>query len=237
MCFLLLLETSTKVCSVAVSKKDRVVKAIEENSFAFSHSSKLTVFIQKVVEESGISMQKIDAVAVSHGPGSYTGLRIGTSVAKGLCYALDIPLISVDTLKAMSAVMLESKGGFIKKDDNILLCPMIDARRMEVYNAVFDYNLKQIKPVGADIINSNTFEELLKKNIIYFFGDGSAKCKKVINASNAFFYDDVLPSAKGMPALAFNKFYKQQFEDTAYFEPFYLKDFIAGKPKVKGLYN
>ncbi len=235
MAFLLLIETSTKVCSVALAKKFSIVKTVEDNNSDYSHSSQLTVFIRQLIEETGVSFEEIDGVAVSRGPGSYTGLRIGTSVAKGLCYALDIPLIGVDTLKALTVTMLNSPYALQVKDKATLFCPMIDARRMEVYNAVYDNNLKTIKSVSADIIDINSYQDFLEEQRICFFGDGATKCRTVINSENAQFFDQVLPSAVGMASLAYEKFEKKQFEDAAYFEPFYLKDFIAGKPKVKGL--
>lgn len=237
MSYLLHLETSTKVCSVALSKNNNVISIMEENSPDFSHSSQLTVFIQKVMDKAGISFQDLSGVSVSSGPGSYTGLRIGTSAAKGLCYALDIPLISVSTLKSMAFIMMQSEYYSVKKIRNVLLCPMIDARRMEVYNAIFDNKLRQLKPVSADVIDKDSFAEFMHDKPVWFFGDGASKCKSVISGCNAIFFDDVFPSASGMASLAYDMFINQQFEDTAYFEPFYLKDFVAGKPKVKGLYS
>ncbi len=233
--FLLLIETSTKVCSVALSREGKIIGITEENNPDYSHSKQLTVFIRKVVDEAGISIDDLDSVAVSRGPGSYTGLRIGTSVAKGLCYALNIPLISVDTLKAMTIMMLNSPKARQKKEKDVLFCPMIDARRMEVYNAVYDHGLKEIKPVSADVVDNNTFRKLLKDNVVWFFGDGAAKCRPVIRSANAYFCDDVLPSAAGMAPPAYENYLKKNFVNTAYFEPFYLKDFVAEKSKVKGL--
>ena len=237
MSLLLLIETSTKVCSAALSRESEVIGIAEEKSSSYSHSSQLTVFIKRLIEEAGISFEQLDGVSVSRGPGSYTGLRIGVSVAKGLCYALDIPLISVDTLKAMAVMAIRSKKDILQDNKDVLLCPMIDARRMEVYNAIFDYNLSVIKPVTADIIDGDTFGELLKNNSIWFFGDGSYKCSPVIDSPNAYFLQEIEPSAVGMASLAHEKFMNKNFESTAYFEPFYLKDFIGGKPKVKGLFD
>ncbi len=232
---LLLIETSTKVCSAAIADKGCVIKVVEENNPDYSHSSQLTLFIKQLIDDTGITFEEIDAVAVSGGPGSYTGLRIGTSVAKGLCYALDVPLIGVDTLTALAFVMLSQPDLYKKAGLNTLFCPMIDARRMEVYNAVFDKELNVVKPVAADVIDEDSFNDLLKNHTMCFFGDGAFKCRNVIKSSNAFFFEDVLPSASGMAKLAYNKFKNKKFENTAYYEPFYLKDFIAGKPKVKGL--
>ena len=237
MSLLLLIETSTKVCSAALSREGEVIGVAEEKSSSYSHSSQLTVFIKKLIDEAGISFEQLDGVSVSKGPGSYTGLRIGVSVAKGLCYALDIPLISVDTLKAMAVMVVRSRKDILQDNKDVLLCPMIDARRMEVYNAIFDYDLNVVKSVTADVVDSNTFSELLKNNTIWFFGDGAAKCSSVIDSPNVYFLEEIEPSAIGMAPLAYEKFMNNNFESTAYFEPFYLKDFIGGKPKVKGLFD
>ncbi len=235
MCFLLLIETSTSVCSVALSRGVEIAAIEQDHQGGYSHSERLSVFIREVVDRASVSFSDLSAVAVSRGPGSYTGLRIGTSAAKGLCYGLDIPLISVNTLKAMTVMMLKAPGSKHQKDD--LFCPMIDARRMEVYNAVYDHDLNEIKPISADVVEKKTFEKLLKDKKVWFFGDGAPKCRKIIQANNACFRNDVLPSAEGMATLAYKKYQNKQFENTAYFEPFYLKDFIAGKPKIKGLYE
>ena len=237
MSLLLLIETSTKVCSAALSREGEVIGVAEEKSSSYSHSSQLTVFIKKLIDQAGVSFEQLDGVSVSRGPGSYTGLRIGVSVAKGLCYALDIPLISVDTLKAMAVMVVRSRKDILQDNKDVLLCPMIDARRMEVYNAIFDYKLNAVKPVTADVVDSNTFSELLKNNTIWFFGDGAQKCSSVIDSPNAYFLEDIESSAVGMAPLAYEKFMNKNFVSTAYFEPFYLKDFIGGKPKVKGLFD
>lgn len=362
MALILNLETATKVCSVSLGK-DSELLALKEQHDDYSHAEKLTLFIQEVLEEAGVTIKEIDAVAVSKGPGSYTGLRIGVSTAKGLCYSLEKPLIAVSTLKAMARdpsltlpqgegikapryytagkldwntsienakehrknptdaewiiwqrlrakqigykfrrqhpidkyivdfVCIEKKlvieidgkmhdnqkeedesrtdklnqKGFkvirfaneeviintdnvvskIKSElDNIkvlpfgedsggvLFCPMIDARRMEVYNAFYDINNNEIREVAADIVDENSYQEFLDKHRVVFFGDGAAKCKTALEKhENAFFADDVFPSAKNMITLSEEQFNKQQFEDVAYFEPYYLKDFVAGKPK------
>lgn len=170
---------------------------------------------------------KPDAVSVSAGPGSYTGLRIGVSTAKGLCYGYDIPLIAVDTLKIISKNALT---GITEKKD-VLLCPMIDARRMEVYTALYNTDLEVIRPVSAEIISENSFAEILEEKTIYFFGNGSGKCKSIITHPNARFLDNAVPLAENMMQLAEHKFSQKEFVDTAYFEPFYLKEFQATTPK------
>jgi len=228
---ILLIETATPVCSVAISIAGETViekSSIEKNA----HSKILTVFIQEAMNETNLKFADLDAVAVSKGPGSYTGLRIGVSAAKGFCYALNIPLIAVNTLQSMAGGMKER---FQEIKENQLFCPMIDARRMEVYSAIYDQDLDQIRETKAEIIDEKSFTEYLDQNKMIFFGDGAAKCKEVIDHPNASFISDFEPSATHMKFLAEEKFLKQQFEDVAYCEPFYLKDFIAGVPKVKGL--
>jgi tRNA threonylcarbamoyladenosine biosynthesis protein TsaB len=224
MSLILGLETSTKICSVAISDGDKLL-ALQEEGGAYSHSEKLTVFIQEVIAESGLNLNQIDAVAVSKGPGSYTGLRIGVSVAKGLCYALNKPLITVDTLQAMAfGLGLQSKAD--------LYAPMIDARRMEVYTAIYNQNNDIIEAVNAKIIDENSFAELLEQNKILFFGDGAEKCKAILSKyPNAIFSSEGNPSAKYINKIAQDKFRNQEFEDVAYFEPYYLKDFIGTTAK------
>ena len=221
------IETATSICSVALSLAGNVV-SMRETSEPNSHSLLLGTFVKEVMEEARYEMSELDAVAVSSGPGSYTGLRIGVSMAKGISYSLDIPLISVPTLKAMA-------NGIIDKGDINYLVPMIDARRMEVYSAIFDRELKEIESVKPVIIDENSYSELLRENKVIFFGDGAAKCKQVINSENAFFSGEGLPSAKSMCSIAEQFFAAGSFEDTAYFEPFYLKEFQAKISKVKGL--
>ena len=222
MSIILGIETSTKICSVAVSDGKKLL-AIEEEGGAYSHSEKLTVFIQKVLAKANVQLKDLDVIAVSKGPGSYTGLRIGVSVAKGLCYALEKPLIAVDTLQAMARNSLLSGN---------LLCPMIDARRMEVYTALYNRENKSVTPISAKIIDENSFSEELTNNQITFFGDGAEKCMEVLGKSaNAKFYDKGFPSAEFINQIALEKFNQQDFEDVAYFEPYYLKDFIGTTPK------
>lgn len=228
---ILLIETATKVCSVGLAQGNKIIALREDKSMQYSHSSLLTSFIDEVLKEAAIGFNDLDAVAVSMGPGSYTGLRIGVSVAKGLCYALDIPLIAINTLQSLAATAVQP--GFVKADFYV---PMIDARRMEVYNAVYNKSIKEIRETAAEIIDENAFSNFLEKGKVAFFGDGAPKCKDVINHPNAMFYDDIYPGVNGLMNFALEKFIRKEFEDLAYFEPFYLKDFVAGKPKVKGLH-
>jgi tRNA threonylcarbamoyladenosine biosynthesis protein TsaB len=225
------IETSTQVCSVALAVDGEVV-AIKESNTKNSHAEQITLFCESVVNEAGIAFPDLDAVAVSKGPGSYTGLRIGVSTAKGYCFAIDKPLISVGTLKAMAAGMID-----VESNPKVFLyCPMIDARRMEVYAAFFDGELKEIKPTEAVIVDEHSFSELLSSHKIVFAGDGAPKCREVLShQQNAVFINGFNPSAAFMAKLSEQKFKQQDFEDVAYFEPFYLKDFVAGIPKVKGL--
>jgi tRNA threonylcarbamoyladenosine biosynthesis protein TsaB len=226
---ILCIETSTNVCSVALTEKGKVLFSEEEFS-ANSHAAMLTVLIERIMKRAGIEINEIDAVAVSSGPGSYTGLRIGVSTAKGICYALDKPLIAVSSLYiiAQQALLMHND---ILNNDNILLCPMIDARRMEVYTALFDKNLNNIEDISAKIINADSYSALLEKQKIAFFGNGSTKCKALISNDNAIFIDNIYPVASAMAMSVYKKFNDNHFEDTAYFEPFYLKDFIATTPK------
>lgn len=229
---LLYIETATKVCSVALSENGKL-KAIRESLVANSHAEMLTTFMEELIKEAAWKYDDLDAVVVSKGPGSYTGLRIGVSSAKGLCFSLEKPLIQVSTLKAMAfgmAKLVESK------DEKMLFCPMIDARRMEVYSAIFDKENNEIRKIEAEIIDENSLSEYLKDHVVYFAGDGAEKCKESFaNQSNARFLDDFQISSKDMIEIATQKFKMEQFEDVAYFEPYYLKDFIAGPPRVKGL--
>ena len=218
---ILCIETATKSCSVSLSQNGKTLQTIELVSDQYSHSEKLTLFIEQILKDQQKSFSDLDAVAVSKGPGSYTGLRIGTSTSKGLCYALDIPLIGISTLKAMAFTMAIDKNSAI-------YCPMIDARRMEVFSALYDVNNKQVRGVQADIVDENTYAEFLVNEIV-FFGDGSLKCKEIINHKNAKFIEGINPSAKNLVILAKAKFEKKDFEDVAYFEPYYLKDFVAGR--------
>ncbi len=230
---ILCLETATPVCSVALNSACCTL-AMRETEGQNAHSEKITNFIKAVMEEVGIDYSKLDAVAVSQGPGSYTGLRIGVSTAKGICYAADLPLMAIDTLEAMAHGMKEKLGSQIEPND--LLIPMIDARRMEVYAAVFDANLNKINDTAALVIDENSFEDLRKDHRLWLFGDGAPKLYELFkNQENINIVKGFKPSASYMRVLAEQVLQKQQFVDVAYFEPFYLKDFVAGKPHVKGL--
>jgi tRNA threonylcarbamoyladenosine biosynthesis protein TsaB len=227
MSLILQIETATTSCSVALAKDGNVLSARSINQRNI-HAEVITVFIGEILAENGITFQQLDAIVVSSGPGSYTGLRIGISTAKGLCFSLDKPLIAVETLHAMSYGYLHR---FKKPSENkFLLCPMIDARRMEVYTALFDQDLNRIEPTSAAIIDQESFKAVLEQHQVIFFGDGAPKCKVVLGSHpNAFFIDDFLNEAADLTLLAAEKMKLQQFEDVAYFEPFYLKDFIAAK--------
>jgi len=230
---ILCLETATPVCSVALNSACCTL-AKRETEGQNAHSEKITNFIREVMEEAGIGYSQLDAVAVSQGPGSYTGLRIGVSTAKGICYAADLPLMAIDTLEAMAYGMKEKLGSQLEPND--LLIPMIDARRMEVYASVFDANLQKINETAALVIDEHSFDDFLEGHRLWLFGDGAPKLGKLFEGHpNVNIIDGFKPSAAYMRLLAEQALQKQQFVDVAYFEPFYLKDFIAGKPHVKGL--
>ena len=229
MALLLSLETATQVCSVALAK-DGEMLAIKDSSEEKSHSTQITIFIEQVLEEAGLTFKDVEGVAVSKGPGSYTGLRIGVSTAKGLCYGLDIPLMAVSTLKAMALGVSESEKN--EKNSNVLFCPMIDARRMEVYNALYDVNNEMIEEVNAAIVDEIFLRNYLEEQELIFFGDGMAKCETILKShENASFLPDYFPTARNIAVLAEMKFKEEKFEELAYFEPFFLKDFVAVKSK------
>lgn len=238
MVYILHIETSTRACSVALGCDGRLVAQRESVGKDYAHSRLLTGFIGEVLRESGILKKALSAVAVSRGPGSYTGLRIGVSTTKGLCYGLDIPLLAVDTLEVLARCghqAVENRGLIPASALAARYCPMIDARRMEVYHALYDARLRCVEPAAASIITQASFEERLRQQKFFFFGDGAAKCREVISSPNAFFLEDVHPLASGMLTPALQKYKAKAFENTAWFEPAYLKDFVAGKPRVKGL--
>ena len=194
------------------------------NNGNYSHAEVLHTFILEVLNEASISIHDIDAIAVSKGPGSYTGLRIGVSAAKGLSFSLNKPLVSIDTLTSLSYSIAINEG---------LIVPMLDARRMEVYSAIFNHNNEQIREIKAEIIETTSFVDYLQTNTVYFLGDGAQKCKDIITHKNAVFVDGKFPSAREMAELSFRKYKKNELEDVAYFEPFYLKDFIVVPEKKK----
>ena len=222
MALILNIETSTKNCSVSLTKDGETIVIKELNDGGYSHAEVLHVCSKDVIANSSFELKDLNAVAVSKGPGSYTGLRIGVSAAKGLSFALELPLISVDTLESLASSFSTTSG---------IIIPMLDARRMEVYSAIFDHNNKLLRKVEAEIINETSFREYLEHNSIYFLGDGAEKCKAILNHQNANFIKDRFPSSKEMSKLSFDKFKKNQFEDVAYFEPFYLKDFRITEAK------
>jgi len=234
MAFILHIETSTPTCSVAISEKSEIL-SVRESHVDKSHAELLAVFIQELFEETGINPNNLNAVSVSKGPGSYTGLRIGVSTAKGLVYGLNIPLISVNTLEAMAWGMLNSEElkSIEQPDNNNFLCPMIDARRMEVYTALFNSELKVLSKTSALIIDNESFKDWLDLGKICFFGNGAFKCKGTIHHKNAIFMSEFNNSSRYMADLAFKSFEAKDFEDVAYFDPYYLKDFIPTIPKNK----
>ena len=210
--------------------------SLRESILKNAHSSVLTTFIEEVFNTAGLKPHELDAIAVSEGPGSYTGLRIGVATAKGLCYALDKPLIAISTLKSMASGMLTLQLQTPNSELQTLFCPMIDARRMEVFSAVYNYGLEEVRETLAEIITESSFAGILKDHIMFFAGDGAEKCKPYLEKyGNAMFLNNFQASAKNMISLAESRYLASEFEDLAYFEPRYLKDFIAGKPQVKGL--
>ncbi|MBN1463807.1 MAG: tRNA (adenosine(37)-N6)-threonylcarbamoyltransferase complex dimerization subunit type 1 TsaB [Paludibacteraceae bacterium] len=225
---ILLIETSTTVCSVALSKNGACI-AEKVNFDGPSHATLLGVYVQEMLAYSKQNNVTIDAVAISCGPGSYTGLRIGVSTAKGLCFGLGIPLIAIPTLQLLASTVKESQTIAPKT----LLCPMLDARRMEVYTAFYDHNLQPIRKTAADIIDEQSYSDLLNNQPILFFGNGADKCKATLTHPNATFLNEIYPIAKNMIILAEASYEVQRFEDVAYFEPFYLKEFVATTPKEK----
>lgn len=221
------IETSTNVCSVALSEDGHCIYHDEDRQGP-SHAKVLGPFVQDAVGQADSHAIPIDAVAVSYGPGSYTGLRIGVSTAKGLCYGRDLKLIGVSTLELLCVPVLLYHEDI---PEDALLCPMLDARRMEVYAAIYDRALRVKREIGADVVDGETYKEFLEKGPVIFFGNGAAKCKDVIKHPNAMFIDGIEPLAKNMVPLAERALMQGKIEDTAYFEPFYLKEFIAGESK------
>ncbi len=219
MALILCLETATTNCSVGLAKDGKLLALKEDNSKNYSHAEKLHVFINEVLQEAGVSTKDLDAIAISKGPGSYTGLRIGVSSAKGLCYSLDLPLISIPTLDLLAARL---------KSENGMIISMLDARRMEVYSAVYNSDLNQVRDTLAQVLDESAFAEYLQKSKVHFIGNGVAKFEEICKHPNAVFHTQQYPSAKEMAEIAELKHQKSDTEDVAYFEPYYLKDFIAG---------
>jgi len=221
--FILNIETATKNCSVSIAKNGETIVCKEIAEEGYSHAEKLHVFIEEIIAEAKISVQDLDAIAVSQGPGSYTGLRIGVSAAKGLCFALNIPLIAVDTLQTLASQAKVSDGKII---------PMLDARRMEVYSEIFNANLEIEREILAEVIDENSFAAFTET--IYFVGDCAEKCKQVLTKENFVFLEDIkYPSASAMSKISFDKYQKSDTVDVAYFEPYYLKDFLMAPPSKK----
>lgn len=229
------IETSTKACSVALSENGSVIFH-EEDLDGPNHAVVCGVFVDEALSFANSHAIPVDAVAVSEGPGSYTGLRIGVSLAKGVCYGRDLPLLAVPTLKLLCVPVLLNDSLFpppLEGMGEALLVPMIDARRMEVYSAVYDRALREVRPVGADIVDADTYLPYLEEHPVFFFGDGAAKCKSVILHKNAHFIDGIVPLAKWMFPLAERSLHLGEKQDVAYFEPFYFKEYVAGTPKEK----
>lgn len=217
--YILSIETATKNCSVAISKDGITILCKEIAEQGYSHAERLHVFINEIINEVGISLSDLEAIAVSQGPGSYTGLRIGVSSAKGLCYALEIPLIAIDTLQTLANSLTFNDGYII---------PMIDARRMEVYSAIFNSNKEKVREVKAEILTEESFSELT--GTVYLIGDSNEKAKTILTNDNFVFLENLIyPSAKEMSLLSYQKFLNKDFVDVAYFEPYYLKDFMFAK--------
>ena len=226
MATILHIETSTDVCSVAVSEDGQVIFDQEDNSGP-NHAERLGTMVDEALSFTDNHAIPFDAVAVSCGPGSYTGLRIGVSMAKGVCYGRNLKLIAVPTLELLCVPILLRE---IPEED-ALLCPMLDARRMEVYAGIYNRGLKPIRPIQADIVDKDTYKAYLDEHPVYFFGNGAKKCQDAISHPNAHFIENINPIAKWMQPLAEKRFLNEQFEDVAYFVPFYLKDFVAKLPK------
>lgn len=227
MAIILQIETATQTCSVALSRNGETLLVKEETAQNI-HAGSLTLFIDELMKTAGFTYPQLDAIAISKGPGSYTGLRIGVSTAKGLCFALDKPLLAIDTLKMMAAGFVANNKGY-----NGLICPMIDARRMEVYTRIFNARLEPLSDTEAKIIDAQSFADELKNQQVTFMGDGALECAEVLKNENAFFSEANFNSAAYLSTLAMEAYAQQKFEDVAYFEPYYLKDFMLTQPKKK----
>jgi tRNA threonylcarbamoyladenosine biosynthesis protein TsaB len=227
---ILCLETATDLCSVALCNNSGVVSLRESNE-SKSHGSRLTIFIEEILRENGIGASALDAIAVSKGPGSYTGLRIGVSVAKGLAYSASIPLIALETTLSMFHGLSSCCPEIFSVDEKTIFCPMLDARRMEIYYAMYDREGNTIKDISAEIIAPDTFDDIPVKQKIVLFGEGAAKCRDVIKRENLYFAENFRISASHMHRPVIHAFNNRIFEDVAYFEPLYLKDFITSQPR------
>jgi tRNA threonylcarbamoyladenosine biosynthesis protein TsaB len=233
---ILCIETSTEVCSVALSL-DGCVEALREDKSGKNHAQLLTGFVEEVMHEKKMTFDTLNAIAISSGPGSYTGLRIGVSTAKGLCYAAGLPLIAISSLEAMTDHIVKNSKQYGLGDlQSYLFCPMIDARRMEVYAAIYNSELSMIRGIQADVVDHSTYSSHLVSHKLLFFGNGADKCQTTIQNPNAIFLEKITTSASHMAELAWKAFSSGKFEDVAYFEPFYLKDFVATIP-TKNIYH
>ena len=236
MALILNIDTSTEVCSVALAQDGKII-CIRENTTGQNHSTLLTTFISELLDEASIAVSQLDAVAISGGPGSYTGLRIAVSVAKGICYGASLPLIAISSLESMANEVIKSHLHHYSTPENkVLLCPMLDARRMEVYSAFYDHQGVQVREIQADIIDNSSFSMLLENSKILFFGNGAEKCKDAITHPNAVFVNDILTLASYLVPLSERAFAAKSFVDVAYYEPLYLKDFVAVAP-VKNIFH
>ena len=227
------IETTTHVCSVALTGNGHLI-SLREDHEGRSHASLLAYFIEKILEQEHVGVEDLDAISISQGPGSYTGLRIGVSTAKGLCYGADKPLVAVSTLQALTQGLLDVLKATTNSppvDAHTILVPMLDARRMEVYSAFLNHRLEFIRDVQAEVIDESSYQDWLRDHHMVFFGDGALKCRELITHPHAWFVEGIVPSAQHMARLSEEKYQAGEFEDVAYFEPFYLKDFIATKPR------
>jgi tRNA threonylcarbamoyladenosine biosynthesis protein TsaB len=224
MAWILSIETASFNCSVSVFEGNTLISFREDPSPEYTHGELLHVFIDETLKEANIQPNQLSAVAVSKGPGSYTGLRIGVSAAKGVCFALGIPLISIPTLLVLGKALSNPEG---------ILIPMLDARRMEVYSAVYDANLNSIRETRAEILNEDSFSDYLQSKVVHLLGSGASKCQELLKHPNFHFHPELLPSSLNMGVLAFEAFNEERFEDLAYFEPYYLKDFIATQKIIR----
>ncbi|WP_041801432.1 tRNA (adenosine(37)-N6)-threonylcarbamoyltransferase complex dimerization subunit type 1 TsaB [Flagellimonas ruestringensis] len=225
MAIILNIETATTNCSVSISKDKDIIVLKENNAASYSHSEQLHVFIKEALKEASLSFSDLDAVAISKGPGSYTGLRIGVSAAKGLCFSLDLPLIAIPTLQSMAHQVDLNPGE--------LVIPVLDARRMEVYSCIYGSDYKEVRETRAEIVNEESFSDYVSDKKVYVVGSGAEKCRGVLQHPNFVFNESVVPSAKEMASIAFKKYEAGQFENVAYFEPYYLKDFVLQQKKKK----